>query len=120
MTTDKFNGMRPLHCKKPQEELEISDFVKVMRPSINGRVCYARIPIRRKTPERILCDSPIQDADDLERRIRAMVSWYHDCMSEYNISLNFEMQALTDEEMDELVAQTADDEHTYLYDVERK
>ena len=120
MTTDKFNGMRPLHCKKPQEELELSDFIKVIRPTVNGRVCYARIPIRRKTPERILCDSPIKDDEDLERRIKAMVKWYRECMPEYNISLSFEAVALTDEEMDALVEETAGDEHTYLYEVERK
>lgn len=92
--------------KKTREELEISDFVKVIRPDVNGKTCYARIPIRHKTPEHIMYDTPLEDADDLERRIRLIVEWYrYREDKECNIMIEFAAHELTDEEMDALIAE---------------
>lgn len=115
--TENYNGMRPLHCKKPQEEIEGSDFAKVIRPDVKGKTVYARIPIRRRTPEQILTEHPIADADDLEIRIKCIVAWYRDMMPDYNIVIDFGFQALTDEEMDALIASG---EEGVLHEVERK
>lgn len=102
---DKFNGMRPKGCKKPQKDLELSDFAKVIRGKIGDRNTYARIPIRRKTPEEIMYNTPLEDADDLERRIRLIVEWYRSRENtECNIMIEFAAHELTDEEMDALIA----------------
>ncbi len=106
MSDLKFNGWRPRQCNKPQEELEISDFVKVIRPTINDKVSYARIPIRRKRPEDILYDRPIEDTEDLEQRIKAIVDWYKDMeSSKTNIMLEFAATYLTDEELEAMEAE---------------
>ncbi len=104
MCEPNFGGCRPPHLKKkPQEELEPSDFAKVIRPQCQGKTTYARIPIRRKDPEEILTDKPIKDDADLEKRIRCMVQWYKDMLPDYNIVIDFGFEALTDEEMDALI-----------------
>lgn len=110
LTEPGFSGLRPLHSTKNQEELELSDFAKVIRPSVNDKLCYARIPIRRRNPVEILTNTPIENDVDLEKRIRSIVSWYRDMMSDYNIVVDFGFQALTDDEMDALEEEIKDNE----------
>lgn len=112
-----FAGKRPLHSKKADEDLEISDFVKAIKPMINGKYTYNRIPIIRRTPDRIMTCRPIEDADDLEQRIRLIVDWFRGMMPDNNILLEFGYQVLTDEEMDALIASG---EEGTLFEVKRK
>lgn len=115
--TNPFKGRRPPYCKKADEDLEISDFVKAIKPLLNGNYTFNRIPIRRRKPEEILTFKPIKDPDDLEKRIRCIVDWYRDMMPDNNIVIDFGFQALTDEEMDALLASG---EEGTLFEVERK
>ncbi len=117
MCEPNFGGCRPPHLKKSQEDLELSDFAKVIRPQCQGKTTYARIPIRRKDPLRILTYAPIKDDEDLEKRIKAIAQWFKDMMSEYNIVIEFDFQALTVKEMDSIIESG---EEGVLMEVERK
>lgn len=115
-------GGRPKGCNKNDEELTCSDYIKCIGDgTVGGRRMFKRIPIRRISPEDILCGTPIKDDEDLEKRIKLIVQWYRDMMPNYNILIDFGFQALTDEEMDAVIAEDESNgiEHT-CYEVERK
>lgn len=69
-----------------------------MRPTINGRVTYRRIPIRRRTPVETLTYSPIRDDEDFERRVRVIRQWFRDFQGNKNIILTFGVDVVSDEE----------------------
>lgn len=118
----EYFGGRHKHSQKKDEDLTYSDYAKCISDgTINGKCLYKRIPIRCKRPENILMDRPIEDADDLEWRIRMIVDWYRDMMPDYNIAIDFGLQALTDEEMDALIAEEQNESNSFTtYEVERK
>lgn len=73
----------------------------VMRPSLNGKVKFCRIPIRRKTPEEIL-NSPCRNSADLENKIKALVAWYKDFESDHNFIIDVIITAVSDEEIEKI------------------
>lgn len=84
----------------------------LIRPIINGEAKYARILIRRKTPEEILYGRPIEDADDLNDRLKLIVDWYRGIglkNKDGGVMLEFTATYLTDEELDALEAEDIDD-----------
>lgn len=49
--------------------------VAVIRPVIDGKLCFARIPIRRRRPEDIL-DGKVYRSDEMQSRLTAVADWY--------------------------------------------
>lgn len=80
----------------------------VLRPSLNGKVKFCRIPIRRKNPEEIL-NSPWRNSTDLERKIRALVAWYEDFEPDHNFIIDVTITALSDNEIKEINGREQDD-----------
>lgn len=68
------------------------------KPRIGDRILYKRIPIRRRTPPQILDCHPIEDGEDLARRLRLIAEWYNDFAPGYNICIDIAIRALTDDE----------------------
>lgn len=49
---------------------------RVIRDSIDGRMKYARIPIRLRNPQETLSFAPLKDGEDFAHRVELIAQWF--------------------------------------------
>lgn len=75
---------------------------KVIRPKVNNKYKYARIPIRRKTPETIMQDL-ITDDGNRWCHFLALRNWFNDF--DFGKNIVMEIKEVSDAEYDKLLGE---------------
>lgn len=60
---------------------------------------YARILIKRRTPEEILSCKQLRDEEDFMQRVVLIGEWYRDFVKDKNVVLEFRALEIDDEEL---------------------